>query len=134
MRKRILRVFAGHWGKEGKAAGIRPPCPIEAMNDQNNNLDDIRIRALLNEARPQAELPPRFRENVWRRIDHGKAHAPSITWLEALASLLLQPRFAIPSIAMLLLMGTLIGSLNGQAEARLIAQERYVATVVMPAH
>ena len=106
------------------------------MNSQDKNLsgDENKIRALLNEARPQVELPPRFRESVWRRIDQGEAHTPSINWLEALASLLLRPRFAIPSIAMLLLMGTLIGSLNGQAQARLIAQERYVATVVMPAH
>jgi len=108
--------------------------PAANMNRLNQNTNDDGLATLLRAARPQTELPPRFRENVRRRIDHGEAHTASIIWLEALAGWLLKPRFAIPSIAVLLLMGTLIGSLNGQAQARLIAQERYVAMVVMPAH
>jgi hypothetical protein len=104
------------------------------MNNRDNRADDRQLQALLTEARPHAELPPQFRNQVWRRIERGEARATSVTWLDAMAGLLLKPRFAIASVALLLLTGTVIGSLNGQAEARLIAQERYVATVAMPAH
>lgn len=104
------------------------------MNRLNENPDDSRIRSLLSEARPHPELPLRFRDHVWRRIEQGETRSTNVTWLNSLAVLFLKPRFAVASIAVLLLAGTLIGSLNGQAQARLIAQERYVATVAMPTH
>jgi hypothetical protein len=102
------------------------------MNNVDQHSDDRRMHALLSGARPQPELPPCFRENVWQRIEQAEAPAPPSRWIEALAGWLLEPRFAIALVAVLLLAGTVIGSLNGHAQARLMAHDRYVNTVVMP--
>jgi hypothetical protein len=57
---------------------------------------------------------------------------PTVSWVETVASLLLRPRFALATAGTLLVLGVLLGSLNGAASARQTAQQRYVATVVMP--
>jgi hypothetical protein len=102
------------------------------MNTQTQHPDDRELHTLLRESRPHPGLPPRFQENVWRRIDQAEVHGRSSNWFEALAGLLLKPRFAVASVGFVLLIGTLLGSLDGQSRARLVAQERYVASVVMP--
>lgn len=104
------------------------------MNTSNLNPDDGRLNSLLRESRPAPTLPPRFQENVWRRIEHPELNRPAVTWIETVASLLLRPRFAVATAGTLLLLGLLLGSLNGGAAARQTAQQRYVATVVMPNH
>ena len=102
------------------------------MNTPNQDLADGKLHSLLRESRPASTLPPRFQENVWRRIEQGEVPGRSSSWIEALAGLLLKPRFAVATVGVLLLIGTLLGSLDGQSRARLVAQERYVASVVMP--
>jgi len=104
------------------------------MNPQQTNPADDRLAALLRESRPAPDLPPRFQASVWRRIEHPELNQPAVTWIETVASLLLRPRFAVATAGTLLLLGLLLGSLNGGAAARQTAQQRYVATVVMPNH
>lgn len=101
------------------------------MNSLNQNPNEDALSPLLRESRPQPALPPRFQENVWRRIEQAEARPQAQTWLEALASLMLKPRFTIATVTVVLLAGTLLGSMNGKAQARLVAQERYVASVAM---
>lgn len=102
------------------------------MKAPNHSPNDERLASLLRESRPAPALPPRFQENVWRRIEHPEQARPAATWIETIASLLLRPRFAVATACALLLMGVLLGSLNGAAYARQTAQQRYVAAVVMP--
>lgn len=102
------------------------------MNSPNQNSNDRELQVLLREARPEPGLPPRFQGNVWRRIEQAEARSWPASWMDALAGWLLKPRFAMATVAVVLLAGTLLGSMNGQAHARHAAQERYVAKVVMP--
>ncbi len=95
----------------------------------NMNPSDTRIRETLRAARPSPPLPPRFQENVWRRIEDAEAPAKSGSWLDALAALVLQPRFAFATVAGLVLAGVLLGTYQGAQAARQDAQARYVAMV-----
>lgn len=104
------------------------------MNTPNQDLADGKLSSLLRKSRPVPALPPRFQESVWRRIESPELSRPAVTWIETVASLLLRPRFAVATAGTLLLLGVLLGSLNGVASARQTAQQRYVATVVMPNH
>jgi len=92
------------------------------------NAPDQNLTALLRANRPAPELPPRFRQNVWRRIEDVAAPATE-TWLDALAALVLRPRFALALAAGLLLAGMLAGTLDGRHLARHDAQLNYLAAV-----
>jgi len=94
--------------------------------------DDPRLGALLRESRPSPPLPPRFQENVWRRIE--KAEGPmkaeaGATWLDVLAARVLRPRFAFAAAAALVLAGMLLGSHAGTQMARQDSEARYIAVV-----
>lgn len=102
------------------------------MNTHTEHPEDVELRAHLREARPQPGLPPRFQENVWRRIEQAELHGRSSNWIEALAALILKPRFAVTTICTVVILGALVGSWSGSAQARQVAQERYVAAVIMP--
>ena len=102
------------------------------MNTQTQQPDDLELRTRLREARPEPGLPPHFHENVWRRIEQAEVHGRSLNWIEALAGMLLRPRFAVATICTVVVAGALLGSWTGSAEARQVAQERYVAAVIMP--
>jgi len=54
-------------------------------------------------------------------------------WMEALAALVLRPRFAFAAVTALLILGALLGSLDGVAHVRHDAQERYLASVAIHA-
>jgi hypothetical protein len=118
--------------------GGQNPAALEPMNQENINPDpeasDVRLGALLREASRTAEspLPPRFREGVWRRIEEAEAPARSPgspTWLEALAAMVLRPRFALATAMVLMVAGTLLGVHEGHHLARQDAQARYLAVV-----
>ena len=102
------------------------------MNTPNLNPEDGRLNSLLRESRPAPGLPPRFQENVWRRIEQKHADTTAPSWVESLAALILKPRFALATVCALMLVGVTLGSLNGTAHARHDAQERYLAAVAMP--
>ena len=109
------------------------------MKKENTTLDpgsaganDARLGALFRESRVSPALPPRFREGVWRRIEEAESPAPSvgsITWLDALATLVLRPRFAFAAAALLIVAGTTLGMREGTQMARQDAQARYLAAV-----
>lgn len=95
--------------------------------------NDEPVRGLLQSARPAPPLPPRFQEGVWRRIEShgafGMKVRPLSAWLEQCVEWLLVPRFAVASLAFLLVAGGLAGLLSSAGAARQQAQERYVSAV-----
>jgi hypothetical protein len=102
------------------------------MNKKNIDPEDARLGALLCESRISPALPPRFQEGVWRRIEEAAVPAKStggITWLDALAALVLRPRFALVTAVVLIVTGTTLGVHAGGQMAHQDAQARYLAVV-----
>ncbi len=99
------------------------------MNPENSDPNDPRLSALLRAARGTPSLPPRFQDNVWRRIESAEAPAKSGSWLDALAALVLRPRFAIIATLLLVSAGGWWGAHTGVQTARQEAQARYLAAV-----
>ena len=109
------------------------------MNQENVNPDpgsaeasDLKLGALLRASRASPALPPRFHEGVWRRIEKAAAPAKSnggIAWLDALAALVLRPRLALATAAVLMVAGALLGVRDGNQMAHQDAQARYLAAV-----
>ncbi|HEX5400262.1 MAG TPA: hypothetical protein VFY06_14545 [Verrucomicrobiae bacterium] len=93
------------------------------------NPDDARLREALRAGRPSPPLPPHFQENVWRRIEKPNASPEAGSWLDALAALVLRPRFACATVAALVVVGALLGTYQGEQTAKQNAQARYVAMV-----
>jgi hypothetical protein len=91
--------------------------------------DDPKLSSLLRASRATPVLPPRFQQNVWRRIEAAEASAKSASWLDALAALILRPRFAVAAVTALVLAGVFMGAMAGAQTARHDAQARYVASV-----
>jgi hypothetical protein len=91
--------------------------------------DDPKLSALLHASRATPSLPPRFQQNVWRRIEDAEAPMKLESWLDALAALILRPRFALAAAAALVLAGVFMGATEGAQNARHDAQARYVASV-----
>ncbi|MGC3960335.1 MAG: hypothetical protein QM813_21135 [Verrucomicrobiota bacterium] len=94
--------------------------------------EETKLRELLRDARPQAELAPRFQENVWRRIEQAQSTGATIAadnWLSAVAGWLVRPRLAFAVATMLVLVGVGLGWNNGAQQARAEAQARYIAAV-----
>jgi hypothetical protein len=96
---------------------------------ENMNSNDAKLSALLRESRLSPSLPPRFQESVWRRIKNAEAPIKFESWLNALVVLILRPRFAFTTAAMLLFAGVLLGTHEGTQTARHDAQARYLAAV-----
>ena len=101
------------------------------MKTPDQEPSDGKLRSLLRDTRPAPGLPPRFQENVWRRIENNERPAQTTGWLESLAALLLKPRFAMASACALVLAGAMLGALNGTAHVRESAQDRYVTSVAL---
>lgn len=99
---------------------------------ENMNPEDAKLSSLLRESRISPVLPPRFQENVWRRIaevEEPASSAPGLSWLDALAALVLRPRFAYATVVALVMAGALLGVHQGVHVARQDAQARYIAMV-----
>jgi hypothetical protein len=96
---------------------------------ENMKSDDAKLGALLCESRVSPSLPPRFQENVWRRIEDAEAPARAESWMDALAALVLRPRFAYAAAAVLLLAGIFTGTFEGRQAVRHDAQINYLAAV-----
>lgn len=99
------------------------------MKKENSNPTVEELGALLRESRATPALPPRFRQNVWRRIEAAEAPARRASWLEALAGLILRPRLALAVAAALVLAGAFAGVQEGRQVARHDAQMNYLASV-----
>jgi hypothetical protein len=96
---------------------------------KNMNAEDRQLQTLLRHHRPSPVLPPRFQQSVWRRIEDAEASAKAEFWLDALAALILRPRFALATAAALVLAGVFMGAMDGRHEARHEAQMNYLASV-----
>ncbi len=96
---------------------------------ENMNFNDAKLSALLRESRWSPSLPPRFQQNVWRRIEDAEAPVAAASWLDALAALILRPKFAFATAAVLLFAGGLLGTQRGSETVRHEAQVRYLASV-----
>jgi hypothetical protein len=134
----INRVVPAQKNSKLRAADKYLP-PLKPMNKENINSDpgfanasDARLSALLRESRVSPALPPRFQEGVWRRIEEAAAPGKStggITWLDALAALVLRPRFALATATVLMVAGALLGVREGNQMVKQDAQARYLAAV-----
>jgi hypothetical protein len=101
------------------------------MNDSNPKSDDRKLTDLLREARAASSLPPRFQEGVWRRIENGGRDktADAFPWLETVLRRVLRPRLALATVATLVLLGAVLGVVDGAETARQAAQSRYLEAV-----
>ena len=96
-----------------------------------NPSEDEKLQSLLRGARPFPALPPRFEENVWRRIEAGDQQAAQgeTGWLMALAGWLMKPKYAMAVAALIMLAGIGLGWTNAQQQIHDQAQARYLAAV-----
>jgi hypothetical protein len=102
------------------------------MKDPSFNTEPDWLGTLLRESRATPALPPRFQENVWRRIEYAVTHATpleGVNWFDALAAWILRPRLACVAVAVLVLTGVGLGWSKGKQLARQDAQARYLAAV-----
>jgi hypothetical protein len=100
------------------------------MEKENSNPNDEKLSTLLRSARPAPSLPPRFQESVWRRIEESEIPATArVSWLDALVSWALRPKFALAAAVVLMAAGSFVGAREGNQAAHQDAQIRYVASV-----
>jgi hypothetical protein len=101
------------------------------MNPDPINTEDPKLSSLLRESRVTPTLPPRFQENVWRRIEGAEVHsgvgAPSR--LDVLLAWIFRPRLAFAAMTALVLAGAFLGVRDGTQLARQEAQAHYIAAV-----
>jgi hypothetical protein len=107
---------------------------LDPMNPKNINPDpnDAKLGTLLRASRAGPALPPRFQEGVWRRIEESDAPAPAsggFAWLDALAALVLRPRFALAAATVMIVAGATLGLREGNQAAHQDALARYLAVV-----
>jgi len=103
-----------------------------AMKENDSKPTDAALSALLREVRSTPALPPRFQEDVWKRIERAEKPetAPARAgWLDALATWILRPQLAFAVATVLVLMGLSLGWNSGERLARSEAQARYLAVV-----
>lgn len=90
------------------------------MNTKHPKEDDARLTALLREWKPDADLPPRFQEGVWRRIaqaeDAKKIPRLAGFWREIEAALR-RPALAACYVAILLFVGLGAGMLQAREQS-----------------
>jgi hypothetical protein len=107
------------------------------MKTNNSNENDTSLRALLQEWKPEASLPPRFQEQVWRRIERAEtAPVPSVSlatvFANWLTNLLPRPALATAYVAVLLVIGASVGWSQARQETARVTGElsaRYAQTV-----
>ena len=107
------------------------------MNAEQLTDNDARLRGLLRECKVVAKLPPRFQEQVWRRIGQHEQQ-PSV-WSSLQTSLthwintmLPRPALAVSYVAVLLVVGASVGWAQARQEKARASGEmslRYVQSV-----
>jgi hypothetical protein len=107
------------------------------MKTNNSNENDAPLRALLQEWKPEASLPPRFQEQVWQRIERGEIMpAPSVPLATGLvnwiANMLPKPALATAYVMVLLVIGASVGWSQARQETARVTGElsaRYAQAV-----
>ncbi|HEV2319891.1 MAG TPA: hypothetical protein VGV18_09085 [Verrucomicrobiae bacterium] len=104
------------------------------MNSNGPFEDDKSLRKILSEWHVNAALPPRFQEQVWKRIEDAEMRAPNLwtmIWVRTVA-IFNRPAFAVAYLAMVLLIGAIAGHQQGQSKTEQVRsdmQARYVQMV-----
>ena len=98
------------------------------MKINNFNENDSSLRALLQEWKPEASLPPRFQEQVWQRIERAEAAPEPLISLAAvfanwLTNLLTRPALATAYVAVLLVIGASAGWSQARQETARVTGE-----------
>ncbi|MBI3415272.1 MAG: hypothetical protein HY043_08125 [Verrucomicrobia bacterium] len=99
--------------------------------------DNAPLDALLKEWNPKPSLPPRFQEQVWRRIERVEAMpAPSVSLATAFANwmaiMLPRPALATAYVAVLLVIGASVGWSQARQETARVTSDlstRYVQAI-----
>jgi hypothetical protein len=107
------------------------------MKPDHKTENDARLHEVLRQWAVDAPLPPRFQEQVWRRIDRAEVKPQTAMrfWgllLHFLEANLPRPKFAYSYLSILLLLGVVGGAWAAQREtSRLDAAlgSRYVQSV-----
>jgi hypothetical protein len=106
------------------------------MKTNSQTPEDGKLRTLLRECRPAPELPPGFKDAVWRRIERAERPAPTLSgagWLDALAAWFLRPRQTFALTAAMLVLGLSLGVALSVSHINDLAKERYLDSVSPPA-
>ena len=106
------------------------------MSTNNEMPNETKLRALLCESCPTAELPPGFEAAVWRRIELTEVRTKSLPFpqgLDLLATWFLRPGRALATAAAMLLLGLSLGFYRGASRANDLAKARYLDAVSPPA-
>jgi hypothetical protein len=101
------------------------------------NETDPALSAVLREWKPAGALPPRFREQVWQRIERAEAKEtlPAQAWgrmQEWIATLLPRPALALAYVTVLLVVGATVGWNEARHETTRVTSElgaRYAQAV-----
>lgn len=107
------------------------------MKTNNPHGDDAPLDALLQEWKPKPSLPPRFQEQVWRRIERAETSpAPTVTLAQLfaawLANKLPRPALATAYVMALLVVGATVGWSQARQETARVTTElgaRYAQAV-----
>jgi hypothetical protein len=99
------------------------------VNTNIPNPNDPHLTSLLRGSRVAPPLPPRFQENVWRRIADVEAGETANSGLDGLMAWLLRPQLAFAGLAALILLGAFLGMRDGSLLAKQNARARYIASV-----
>ena len=96
---------------------------------------EARLNAALDAWSVDAELPPRFQEQVWQRIARAESQ-PTVSgfqrWLRWVNDRLAQPKVAFSYVAILVLLGFAAGSATAHlrsAQFNTVLSARYVQSV-----
>ena len=103
----------------------------------NKPNDDAPLDALLQEWKVKPSLPPRFNEQVWRRIERAEtAPAPSVSlatvFANWIATMLPRPALATAYVAVLLAIGAGVGWSQARQETARVSSDlsaRYAQAV-----
>ena len=93
---------------------------------------DRKLKTLLREAHPPLSLPPRFREEVWQRVERGRRldqGGEAATLWEAFRGLWSRPAYAGVGLATVMVAGVWLGVRAGEQRARHADRVQYIASV-----
>jgi predicted lysophospholipase L1 biosynthesis ABC-type transport system permease subunit len=96
------------------------------MKPGNEDIRDERLHQVLEEWQVHQSLPPRFGEQVWRRIARAEVRQPESLWnqvLERVAGAFLRPSLAVGYVAALVLAGLLAGSWHARQNNAQVTEE-----------
>lgn len=106
------------------------------MNPTRPSREDPELSEVLQSWQPTPNLPPRFHQEVWRRIEQKRREAQASNPWQILSRRLLlilaRPRFALGYLLVLLALGSGAGWVQGHASTEAFdrsLQGRYIASI-----